>query len=79
MQAAAPIDRLSGILDRFRVQAQLHHTGSLCGLNHFDACEGHGYLHVLRRGTLEVTHPGSRGVPNRCTCKSPRCCSTRAP
>ncbi len=61
--APAPIDRLSGLLERFRVQAQLHHTGSLCGLNHFDACEGHGYLHVLRRGTLEVTHPGSRGVP----------------
>lgn len=58
-----PIDRLSGILERFRVQAQLHHTGALCGLNHFDACEGHGYLHVLRRGTLEVSHPGAREVP----------------
>ena len=63
MQAAAPIDRLSGILERFRVQAQLHHTGALCGLSHFDACDGHGYLHVLRRGTLEVRHPGSREVP----------------
>ena len=71
MQAAAPIDRLSGILDRFRVQAQLHHTGSLCGLNHFDACEGHGYLHVLRRGTLEVTHPGSRGVPESLRLQEP--------
>ncbi len=63
MQAAPPIDRLSGILERFRVQAQLHHTGALCGLNHFDACDGHGYLHVLRRGTLEVSHPGAREVP----------------
>ena len=63
MQAASPIDRLSGILERFRVQAQLHHTGALCGLNHFDACDGHGYLHVLRRGTLEVSHPGAREVP----------------
>lgn len=58
-----PIDRLSGLLERFRVQAQLHHTGALCGLSHFDACEGHGYLHVLRRGTLEVSHPGSLDVP----------------
>ncbi|MGB7479593.1 MAG: AraC family transcriptional regulator [Burkholderiaceae bacterium] len=63
MQPIPPIDRLSGILERFRVQAQLHHSGALCGLSHFDACEGHGYLHVLRRGQLEVSHPGSRDVP----------------
>lgn len=63
MRHTAPIDRLSGILDRFRVQAQLHHTGALCGLSHFDACDGHGYLHVLRRGTLEVSHPGAQEVP----------------
>lgn len=62
MQATPPIDRLSGILERFRVQAQLHHTGALCGLSHFDACDGHGYLHVLRRGTLEVSHPGAHEV-----------------
>ena len=58
-----PIDRLSGLLDRFRVQAQLHHTGPLCGLNHFEASEGHGYLHVLRRGELEVYHPVPKGLP----------------
>ena len=63
MQAPASIDRLSGILDRFRVEAQLHHAGALCGLSHFDAGEGHGYLHVLRRGRLEVSHPGARDVP----------------
>lgn len=63
MRPIPPIDRLSGILERFRVQAQLHHSGALCGLSHFDACEGHGYLHVLRRGHLEVSHPGSREVP----------------
>ncbi len=63
MQAPATIDRLSGILERFRVQAQLHYSGAICGLKHFDACEGHGYLHVLRRGRLEVSHPGARDVP----------------
>ncbi|MGB6007208.1 cupin domain-containing protein [Castellaniella sp.] len=63
MQASVPIDRLSGILERFRVQARLHHSGALCGLTRFDACEGHGYLHVLRRGRLEVSHPGARDVP----------------
>ncbi|MGB6102379.1 MAG: AraC family transcriptional regulator [Pusillimonas sp.] len=63
MQVSLPIDRLSGILERFRVQAQLHHSGALCGLKHFDACEGHGYLHLLRRGQLKVSHPGARDVP----------------
>lgn len=63
MQTTSPIDRLSGILERFRVRAQLHHSGALCGLNHFDARDGHGYLHVLRRGQLEVSHPGARGIP----------------
>ena len=63
MHSPAPIDRLSGILERFRVQARLHHAGALCGLNHFDADEGHGYLHVLRRGQLEVSHPHARDVP----------------
>lgn len=63
MKVYPPIDRLSGILERFRVQAQLHHSGALCGLNHFDACEGYGYLHVLRRGLLKVSHPGGRDVP----------------
>ena len=41
----------------------MHHSGALCGLNHFDACEGHGYLHVLRRGQLEVSHPCARDMP----------------
>lgn len=56
------MDRLSGILERFRVRARLHHAGTLCGLQHFDAHEGHGYLHVLRRGPLKVSHPGARDV-----------------
>ncbi|MEY4763572.1 MAG: hypothetical protein RI907_245 [Pseudomonadota bacterium] len=61
----APVDRLSGLLQRFRVQAQLFHSGALCGLNHFDADEGYGYLHVLRRGTLDVSHPTGRGQVQR--------------
>ena len=63
MSHVPPVDRLSGILERFRVRARLHHAGALCGLTSFDACEGHGYLHVLRRGRLEVSHPRSRDLP----------------
>jgi len=65
MPSPTPIDRLSGILERFRIRARLHYSGALCGIHHFEACEGHGYLHVLRRGRLEVTHPGSRLLPKR--------------
>lgn len=65
MSAPPSIDRLSGILQRFRVQAHLHHSGMLCGISHFDASGGHGYLHVLRRGSLEVSHPHARDVPAR--------------
>lgn len=62
-QPAAPIDRLSSILSDFRIQAQLHYSGSLCGFNHFDACDQQGYLHVLRAGELIVRHPDSRELP----------------
>ncbi len=61
--ASPPIDRLSGLLERFQVRAHLHHTGTLCGLNRFDAREGHGYLHVLRRGQLQVKHPRATNLP----------------
>ncbi|WP_245503677.1 helix-turn-helix transcriptional regulator [Aquabacterium lacunae] len=65
MPPSASIDRLSGLLMRFPVSAHLHHNGPLCGLNHFDAALGHGFLHVLRRGHLKVTHPGAREVPTQ--------------
>lgn len=63
MPATPPIDRLSGLLERFRMRVQLHHAGALCGLDRFDAGAGHGYLHLLRRGRLRVSHPRAREVP----------------
>lgn len=63
MRTQPPLDRLSGVLERFRVTAQWHFSGAMCGVEHFDESEGHGYLHVLRRGRLEVTHPCPRDVP----------------
>lgn len=59
MPTAVAVDRLSGLLERFPIRAQLHHSGALCGQSHFDAADGHGYLHVLRRGRISVSHPGT--------------------
>lgn len=60
-----PIDRLSAVLGRFRVSAQLFHSGPLCGVNRFDAQLGRGFLHVLRRGEMTVTHRSGGAVLRR--------------
>ena len=58
------VDRLSALLDRFRVRATLFHTGALCGTQAFEAVPGRGFLHVLRRGEMEVRHrPGETATP----------------
>lgn len=56
------VDRLSALLDRFRVRTQLFHSGPLCGVTTFDARPGQGFLHVLRRGEMRVTHARIRGA-----------------
>ena len=60
-----PIDRLSALLERFRVRAHLFHSGALCGVTQFAAERGRGFLHVLRRGELVVTHRGRSGAPRK--------------
>lgn len=69
--ALPPLDRLSGLLERFRVRAHLLHTGPLCGVSHFGAAEGRGFLHVLRRGQMQVTHPARSGAPRRLAIAEP--------
>lgn len=66
-----PIDRLSALLERFRVRAHLFHTGPLCGVTHFDAAPGRGFLHVLRQGEMSVTHPARSGPPRRVKVREP--------
>lgn len=66
------IDRLSALLERFRVRAQLFHAGPLCGVTHFAAEPGRGFLHVLRRGEMTVTHrAGTRGARRRIAVREP--------
>jgi AraC-like DNA-binding protein len=63
--SAGPVDRLSALLERFRVHAHLFHAGPLCGLTHFDAQEGRGFLHVLRKGEMVLTHRPRSGAPRK--------------
>ncbi len=59
MRAATPApDRLSSLLERFRVQAALFHSGPLCGQHVFEPQPGRAFLHILRQGEMEVRHPG---------------------
>ncbi|MEZ5566066.1 MAG: AraC family transcriptional regulator [Gammaproteobacteria bacterium] len=67
----AQIDRLSGLLERFRVRTQLFHAGPMCGLTEFNARAGRAFLHVLRRGELEVTHRAKSGAPRRLRLREP--------
>ena len=64
-QASTPLDRLSPLLERFRVRAHLFHNGPLCGVTHFAAAPGRGFLHVLRQGEMVVTHQPQAGPPER--------------
>ena len=66
-----PVDRLSALLERFRVRAHMFHAGPLCGVTHFAAEPGRGFLHVLRRGEMVVTHRARGGVPRRITVAEP--------
>ena len=65
------LDRLSGLLTQFRVHAHLFHAGPLCGVTHFDAQPGRGFLHVLRRGHMVLSHHDGSGAPERIVVDEP--------
>lgn len=65
------IDRLSALLERFRVRVHLLHAGTLCGVTNFDASHGRGFLHVLRRGEMTVTHHARDGLPRKIVVSEP--------
>jgi AraC-like DNA-binding protein len=60
--AGAGVDRLSALLEHFRVRATLFHTGALCGTHRFEARPGRGFLHVLRRGQMQARHCADMAV-----------------
>lgn len=53
------MDRLAPFFERFSLSARMFYSGRLCGIS--PSLDEHaGYLHVLRKGTLTVTHPNAR-------------------
>lgn len=58
-------DRLSTLLQRFRVRASLFHNGPLCGRSVFESQPDRAFIHVLRRGRLQIEHPPRSGAPKR--------------
>ncbi|RBL79076.1 AraC family transcriptional regulator [Streptomyces cavourensis] len=70
-EPSAPVDRLSSLLEQFRARARLFHSGAMCGLTRFAPETGRGFLHVLRRGQMEVRHPVGAGLPRRLALTEP--------
>jgi len=62
-------DRLSALLERFRVRARLFYAGPLCGATRFDE-KDRGFLHVLREGHLTLSHT-ARGLPRSLEIREP--------
>lgn len=71
MQAPQTLDRLSALLERFRVRAHLFHNGPLCGVTRFVEGPGLGFLHVMRCGQMEVSHRDGQGLPVRISVTEP--------
>ncbi|WP_341946919.1 AraC family transcriptional regulator [Microbacterium sp. LWH11-1.2] len=61
----ASVDRLTPLLQRFRVRTRLFHAGPLCGVTAFPAEADRGFLHVLRHGQMELTLTDERGATVR--------------
>lgn len=54
-------DRLGGLLSCFELRARVFQAGPLCRSASYDEQDGLGYIHVVRRGTLNVE---TRGQPS---------------
>lgn len=64
-EVTVSLDRISPLLERFRVRTRLFHTGPLCGVTTFDPQPGRAFLHVLRHGEMDVSHQVNGGGVER--------------
>lgn len=71
LPVSTEVDRLSSLLERFRVRAHMFHNGPLCGVTHFASEPGLGFLHVMRRGTMAIAHKARSGAPRKVLVKEP--------
>ena len=55
-------DRLVSLLRHFDLHARVFQSGPLCRSTTYEAGEGLGYIHVLRRGRLRIETPGRPAV-----------------
>ena len=56
-------DRLETLLSRFSLNARLFFSGALCGVHDFDEGQGVGFIHVLKRGPLDIHHAPHAHLP----------------
>ena len=52
------MDRLYWLLKHFELRARVFQAGPLCNSARYDAGDGLGYIHVLKKGTLKVKTAG---------------------
>jgi AraC-like DNA-binding protein len=55
-------DRLEALFERFSVRAQMFHAGMLCGINDLAPEGDTGQLHLVKHGTVAVSHHGVTGL-----------------
>src|SRR5260370_6680639 len=55
------MDRLAPFFEQFSLSARMFYSGAFCGISP-TLDEQAGYLHVLKKGRLTITHPNARPV-----------------
>lgn len=56
------MDRLSHLLSRFGVRANLFYNGDLCGLASYDGAGRRGYVHLLQAGSVTLLSPDRKDL-----------------
>lgn len=56
------MDKLSPLFARFTLNASVFYSGALCGSADFDASQGVGHLHLLRRGSMRISHAKTKSI-----------------
>lgn len=69
------MDRLSNLLSRFGVRANLFYDGDLCGSASYDGAERRGYIHLLQAGSVTLLGPDRKDLqltrPSLILCHAP--------